>query len=100
MTYEASSRTRPLPTDDDSAQPTWSRWSQAPAVVLDRGHLARTIGVALVVGSILFVINQLDTVMSGEATSRTWVKAAITYVVPFCVANYGVLTATRRTPDA
>ena len=50
------------------------------------------------VGTLLFVINQLDVVMSGDATPRTWVKAASTYVVPFCVANYGVLTATRHRP--
>lgn len=30
-----------------------------------------------------------------DATTSTWVKAAITYVVPFCVSNLGILTATR-----
>ncbi len=53
---------------------------------------------ALVVGTVLFVINQLDVVMSGDATTRTWVKSGVTYVVPFFVANCGVLTATRRPP--
>ncbi len=68
-------------------------------MVCHRGHLVRTVTVALVVGTLLFVINQLDVVMSGDATPRTWVKAASTYVVPFCVANYGVLTATRHRPS-
>jgi hypothetical protein len=75
---------------------TWSRWTEAPAIVVHRDHLGRTISVALVVGTILFLINQLDVVMAGDATTRTWIKAATTYVVPFLVANYGVLTATRR----
>lgn len=75
--------------------PTWSRLSEAPAVVLHRAHLVRTLSVALIVGTVLFVINQLDVVMAGDATTRTWVKAGTTYVVPFLVANYGVLTASR-----
>lgn len=75
---------------------TWSDWSQAVAVVLYRPHLRRTVSVAVVVGTILFLINQLDVVLSGDATGRTWIKAVTTYIVPFCVANYGVLTGTRR----
>lgn len=76
--------------------PTWSSLREAPRVVLHRPHLTRTLSVALVVGSVLFAINQLDVVVAGDATTRTWAKTAITYVVPFLVANYGVLTATRR----
>ena len=49
-------------------------------------------------GTILFVINQLDVVLRGDATAVVWVKAAVTYLVPFCVANTGVLVASRR-PD-
>ena len=81
---------------DRVGAPTWSRWSEIPAVVGHRPHLVRTLSVALVVGTILFLINQLDVVMAGEATTRTWVKAATTYAVPFVVANYGVLTGTHR----
>jgi hypothetical protein len=52
--------------------------------------------IALVVGTVLFAINQLDVVLRGDATAIVWVKSAVTYVVPFCVANAGVLTATGR----
>ena len=65
-------------------------------MVLHRPHLVRTITVALVVGTVLFCINQLDVVISGDATTTTYIKSATTYLVPFFVANYGVLTATRR----
>lgn len=78
------------------APPTWSRWRDAPRVMLYRPHLTRTASVTLVVGLVLFAINQLDVVMAGDATPRTWIKTAVTFVVPFCVANFGVLTATRR----
>jgi hypothetical protein len=67
------------------------------AVVLYAPHLRRTVAIALVVGTILFAINQLDVVLRGDATAVVWVKAAVTYLVPFAVRNAGVLVATRRT---
>jgi len=76
--------------------PLWSSAVEALGVVLYRRHLVRTITVAVVVGTVLFCINQLDVVLSGDATTATYIKSATTYLVPFCVANYGVLTATRR----
>jgi len=60
-----------------------------------RPYLARTVTVAVVVGTVLFAINQLDIVLEGRATSVTWLKIALTYLVPFLVSNYGVLTASR-----
>lgn len=77
-------------------EPTWDRWRDAPAVVAYPPHLRRTAAIALVVGTILFAINQLDVVVQGNATTIVWVKASVTYVVPFCVSNAGVLVATRR----
>jgi len=52
--------------------------------------------IALVVGTLLFCINQLDVVIRGEATTVVWLKSALTYAVPFVVSNLGVLTASRR----
>jgi hypothetical protein len=48
------------------------------------------------VGTILFAINQLNVVIDGQATGVTWIKAGVTYLVPFAVANVGILIATRR----
>jgi len=67
-------------------------------VVVYRPHLRKTIGIALLVGTVLFAINQLDVVLHGEATPVTWLKIGVTYLVPFCVSNVGVLIASRRTP--
>lgn len=64
--------------------------------MLDRRHLRATIRIALVVGTVLFAINHLDVVLAGRATTATWVKSSVTYVVPFVVSNLGVQTATRR----
>jgi hypothetical protein len=78
--------------------PTWTRWRDVPGVVFYPPHLKKTVTIALVVGTILFCINQLDVVVRGDATPLVWIKAAVTYLVPFCVSNAGVLVATRRTP--
>ena len=78
-----------------TARPTWSTWREAVGVVCYRRHLCRTALAALVVGTVIFSINQLDVVLQHHATAVTYVKSAVTYLVPFCVANYGILTATR-----
>lgn len=66
------------------------------SVIAYRPHLRRTIRVALLVGTIIFSINQLDVVLRHKATATTYMKSALTYLVPFCVSNYGILVATRR----
>jgi len=76
--------------------PTWVRWREAPGVCLYPPNLRRTVAVALLVGTILFAINQLDVVLAGRENGATWLKVGLTYLVPFCVSNYGVLIATRR----
>ena len=75
--------------------PTWSTWPEAARVVLHPPHLRKTVTIALLVGTVLFCINQLDVVLRGDATAVVWVKSAVTYLVPFCVSNAGVLVASR-----
>jgi hypothetical protein len=64
--------------------------------VLHRPHLRKTIKIALIVGTVLFLINQLDVVLSGRAGPLVWAKVALTYCVPFVVSNVGILIGTRR----
>jgi len=78
--------------------PTWVDWREALGVIAYRPHLRKTVRIALVVGTVLFCINQLDVVLRGDADTATWVKGATTYLVPFVVSNLGVLVATRRPP--
>jgi hypothetical protein len=78
---------------------TWATLPEACRVVAYRPHLRQTALTAIVVGTGLFAINQLDVVLSGEATAATWVKVAVTYLVPFAVANSGVLVGCRRPRD-
>lgn len=73
----------------------WTTWRDAVRVVCHGPHLRRTVTIAVVVGSVLFAINQLDVVLRGDATAATWIKGATTYLVPFAVSNYGLLVGTR-----
>ena len=41
------------------------------------------------VGSILNLINQGDALFSGRRLD--WLKLALTYIVPYCVATYGAV---------
>jgi hypothetical protein len=87
---------RERPTYQVGEPPAWSRWREARAVVVHPPHLRRTIWIAVVVGTVLFAINQLDVVLRGDATPMVWLKCVLTYVVPFCTSNYGLLVASRR----
>ena len=76
--------------------PVWRTPREAIRVVMFRPHLRRTCITALIVGTVLFTINQLDVVLAGHATAGTWIKAAVTYLVPFTVANVGLLFGRRH----
>ena len=75
---------------------SWRTWREATRIVGTRRNLRSTALLALVVGTVLFAINQLDVVLDGHADGTTAVKIAMTYTVPFAVSNCGVLMATRR----
>ena len=81
-------------------RPTWATWREALAVVRYRPHLRKTILVALIVGTVIFSINQLDVVIRHKATLATYLKSGLTYLVPFCVSNYGILVASHRKEGA
>jgi hypothetical protein len=70
------------------------------AVVRYRPHLKRTVTVALTVGTVFFAMNQLTVVLAGNATALTWLKVALTYLTPFCMSNFGILTATRQSRES
>lgn len=58
--------------------------------------LKRTVLIALVVGLLLTLVNQLDVIVSGEATTATWLRSGLNFVIPFLVANVGLLSARRE----
>ena len=67
-------------------------------VLFCRGTTVRTaLPVALVVGTILVLVNQSYIIAQGRATRATRVSVALDYCVPFLVASFGYLAAWRRT---
>lgn len=56
--------------------------------------LRRSLAVALIVGLILNLINQGDRLLDMQGV--VWWRAALTFIVPFCVASYGAYAALRN----
>ena len=52
--------------------------------------------VALVIGALLYLINQGDAIFSDGAVS--WTKLALTFLVPYAVCTYGALSARESGP--
>ena len=51
---------------------------------------------AVVVGTILTLLNQGDNIFTGNWRNDLYWKIPLTYCVPFCVATFGALTNSRR----
>jgi hypothetical protein len=60
----------------------------------------RALGVGLVVGTVLFAINQLDVVLAGAVTPLVAAKIVLTYLVPYSVSTYSALEVSHRPPVA
>jgi hypothetical protein len=60
------------------------------AIATDKGTVFMSARVALFVGSILALINYGDRVfLHHDMHTLDWIKLAVTYCVPYCVATYG-----------
>jgi hypothetical protein len=67
---------------------------------LERGTIAASAKIALLVGSILALINYGDRILYRDMHAVDWFKLAVTYCVPYCVATYGAARyATRHARD-
>ena len=85
----------------EKAEPEdWATPREALSIVFKRCNLKNTVRIALIVGTILFIINQLDVLLRGQATWAVWFKVCLTYFVPFIVSNLGILTVTKRKPKS
>ncbi|MGA7270204.1 MAG: nitrate/nitrite transporter NrtS [Acidimicrobiia bacterium] len=80
--------------------PKWETVAEVPSVVFHPANLRRTIPIALVTGIVLFSINQLDVIVRDPGSTMAWIKSGLTFLVPFCVSNLGILTASREQAPA
>ena len=57
---------------------------------LEPGVIRRSLIVAVLVGTLLNLINQGDALLAGRAID--WAKVLLTFIVPYCVATYGAVS--------
>ncbi len=73
------------------------------SVALRRSVVMRAAKTALVVGTLLILINQGDSLLAGVITPAHVAKMLLTFAVPYCVATYSsvgaILDSSRDTPD-
>ena len=78
-----------------SSVPAWSTPTEACGLML-RGVTFRTGSrVALVVGTVLTLVNQGSVIFGGDASAVTWIRGAVNYLVPVVVASIGYLAPFR-----
>ena len=84
----ATARTAPVP-------PWRTPWEAT--VLICRGVTFHTaVRVALVVGTILTVVNQGSVMVGGDSTIATWIRVVINYLVPYLVSSIGYLAPFRE----
>ena len=71
-----------------------SNWRETCGYCVSDGVPRRSFVVAVIVGSILNLINQGDALLSGGHLNFT--KIILTFVVPYCVATYGAVSYRAR----
>jgi hypothetical protein len=65
-------------------------------VVKNRPLMVRSVKLAMVVGTILFALNQGDIVLGGNFPQALMWKIPLTYVTPFLVSLWGALASAKR----
>lgn len=71
---------------------------QAPrllATVFSASSLSRCVPIAVLVGTLLSLVNQGGVIASGDATAVTWLRVLFNYLVPFCVSSAGFFSCRR-----
>jgi hypothetical protein len=63
---------------------------------MNRRNIYTALLVALVVGSLLNLINSYNVFFGGSFTSENVMKIILTYITPFCVSLYSSVRATKQ----
>ena len=66
------------------------QWSRVCTCCVSDGVPRRSLVIALIVGTILNLINQGDALFG--AANLSMIKIVLTYAVPYCVATYGAVS--------
>lgn len=63
------------------------------ALALSRGVVKRALTVALLVGTLLALINHGGKILAASLTPEDWIKIALTYLVPYSVSTWSAVRA-------
>lgn len=64
--------------------------------VFTKSYFRHAIKVSLVVGSLIFLINNGEVLFSEGMTPRRWLTASLTYLVPYLVSVHGRVSSEYR----
>ncbi len=85
-----------LPAEPATDLPAHASWL---ATAARRDVVRRSLRVALLVGTLLILINYGDRLVSGTLDRLDWIKMALTYLVPYGVSTYASVGALRSPHD-
>jgi len=68
-------------------------------IAMRRDIVLRGLKVGALVGTILVAINQGDMILTGQLDASAAWKIPLTYLVPYCVATYGSVSAIRTNDE-
>ncbi len=78
----------------------WTRPRDAVRQLLSGATASTCLPVALVVGTVLSLVNQADVIVQGMAGVAVVLKVLVNYAVPFLTSSMGALLAVRKRPLA
>ena len=65
-------------------------------LALSTDVVSRALKVALIVGTLLALINHADAVVSGTFAWKNFVQVVLSYLVPYAVSTYSAVQALRQ----
>jgi hypothetical protein len=63
---------------------------------MTKKNISRALLTALLIGTMLNIINSYDVFMEGKMTSRNIIRVMLTYITPFCVSLYSSMKAVKQ----
>ncbi|RXK61731.1 hypothetical protein ESA94_01575 [Lacibacter luteus] len=63
---------------------------------MNKKNITTALLVAVVVGSVLNIINSYDVFAEGRFTGKNVMRIMLTYITPFCVSLYSAIKAAKQ----
>ena len=65
-------------------------------IVMNKKNVTTAFIVAIIVGTLLNLINSYDVLFEQKFTGKNTIKILLTYITPFCVSLYSSIKATKQ----